>query len=576
MRSNHALSQNRSDPNRPDRREVFNFVNKVFSDAVDRAVAMLRAQAVNIIVWGAIALLIVAFVVANRSTKATIFARLTSPDASIQLDEVRSLANSRDLAEALTDTEDPNSPATSAANVRSNAIREQAATQLNSLISAGKVSPQVAMDNLLLLGKDSDYTVKTIAWTGLSIVAGKSAENLKALVGKLSDGDPDVRTAAAKALGQVGGSQTAALVAPLLTNAAATDAAQAALTNIGQPSVSYVCPMLAGASPDLRAEIVNTLGSIGDLSGIPALLAQVNAPPPSPTVHRLAIIALADTILKSVPEKVSRPVPGAAAATPPKPLTADQVKLAESTTSTFVTTLSNPSEDSFARARSALALGRLGGPAAIASLVDSLNDFDSRVARASLTGIQQVGPSAVPALETAARNESLKERIAATWALGGIGDSTALAAIRQSLSDPAPDVRLAAAASLGTSANPDAAPLLIPMLGDTNGLVASAASNSLHLLGGPAIPLLVSTLDSSNQGAAFYASSALRQIGDQAVPAIERAVGSSSDSQKIWCAVTLGQIHDNAARPALTALAASTSPRVRWAANEALLELGQA
>ena len=559
-----------------DRRKVFYFLNKVFSVVAERVVAAVRAQAINLIVWGVIALLIVAVVVANRSTKDAINGKLTSSDPAVRQAEVLSLASSRDLADALTDTEDPNSPATSPANVRSNAIREQAATELNTLISTGRLTAGVSMDNLFLLSKDSDSAVKTIATTGLSIVAGQSDENLRVLVSRLSDGDPDVRTAAANALGQIGGSRAAQLTAPLLSNAAAAADSQTALGKIGKPAIVYLGPMLAGATPELRGNIVTTLGTIGDLSGVPTILSQVDAQPPSPSVHRLAIIALANVILKSVPERADSAVTGVPAAAPPPALTPPQQQLANSTIPIFSSTLMNTGEDSFARARSALALGRLGGPVAITTLVASLGDFDSRVARAALTGIQQVGQVAVPALDAAANSPNLVVRVAAAWALGGIGDSTALAAMHHSLTDSSPEVRQAGAAALGDSANPAAGLLLVPMLSDTNGLVASAASNSLHLLGAPAIPLLVGALNSPNQAAAFYASSALRQIGNDAEPAIAAVLTSAPESEEVWAAVTLGQIHDPRARAALATLSASGSARARWAANQALQQLGEA
>jgi HEAT repeat protein len=560
-------------------RKVFVLVNKIFSALAPRLVAAVKAQSINIIFWSLVVLVTVAVVVANRSTKAATYAKLTSTDATVRQAEILRLADSVGLADALTDTEDPNSPATSPANVRSNAIREAAATELNNLISAGKISPpSVAMDNLFLLSKDADATVKSTADAGLAIVGSQSDANLVALVSRLADGDPDVRTAAATALGKIGGARAAELVAPLLKDSASSDAAGTALINIGTPSVKDLTPMLVGASPDLRVLIVNALGGIGDLSCVEPLLTQVNAQPPSPSVHRLAIVALSNVILKSVPEKIVGPVNGVAAvaAVPTAPLTPLQQQETAETLPVLTAALSSTAEDSFARARAALAVGRIGGPLATSTLVATLGDFDSRVAESAVTGLQEVGPQAVPDLSAATKSGNLVVRVAAASALGGIGDGTALAAIKHSLSDPAVEVRQAGATGLGISANPASTALLIPLLSDPSGEVASAASNSLHLLGTPAIPGLVATLGSSNQAAAFYASQALRQIGNSAEPAVTAVLTGTSESMQVWAAVTLGQIHDARALPALTALSQTGSSRARWAASQALFQLGQA
>ncbi len=550
---------------------------KFFTDLPAKILQYLEANRITILVWLLIVIVILAGVSANRANKAQTLAKLTSADASVREDEVLQLANSRALADALTDTEDPNAAATDPQNVKSVTIREAAATTLNSLITQKKVATDVALDNLYMLRKDADSGVKTTSTAGLAKVGQESDANLKMIVNHLSDGDPDVRSASSDALSKIGGARAAELVAPLVPNAAASDSAIAALTGIGKPSIPFLTPMLADKDVTLRSKIISTLAAIGDASAIPSLEQQVNAQPPIPTVHREAIIAISQIVLKVVPAPGASPATAAsAAATPPVGPSASDIALCKLTTPIFIKTLADTSEDSFARSRSALALGRLGGPEATASLVAALGDFDSRVASAALTGVQQVGGLAVPSLAAATSSPNVAVRIEAASALGGIGNATALSAISRSLGDKSADVRMAAATALGTSGNKSAVPLLIASLSDSSGLVAGAASNSLHLLGAQAVPALIQTLASANQTAAFYASQSLQHIGPSTVPALIAAASSSApDLEKTWVAVTLGTIRDNHAKDALTTLALTAfSPRTRWAASQALQQIG--
>jgi HEAT repeat protein len=89
-------------------------------------------------------------------------------------------------------------------------------------------------------------------------------------------------------------------------------------------------------------------------------------------------------------------------------------------------------------------------------------------------------------LEADVRNKSVERRVEAVGALALLpGNPRALRMARQALTDAAPEVRAAAATSLGQMASTDSIPELRKMLADDNPSVVIAAANALWNLKDP-------------------------------------------------------------------------------------------
>ena len=95
--------------------------------------------------------------------------------------------------------------------------------------------------------------------------------------------------------------------------------------------------------------------------------------------------------------------------------------------------------------------------------------------------------------------------------------------------------------------DPQAVPLLIQALGDSDWLVRNAAAEALGRIGDPqAIPALMQALGDSEWGVREAAVEALGQIGTpQAIPALMQALGDSEKWMRAVAAKALGKLVDS-------------------------------
>lgn len=551
--------------------------------------AAIWSRRVTIIVWAIIILGLFAIVSYNRAVQARTEAALTSPNQKVRDAEVLNLVQSGHLIDALTSTENPNQDPTSPSNVESVKIRQNAADSVNRLAASHAINDRQALDNLFLLRKDSDSGVKATATTGLALLGSANVANRNYIISKLKDGDPDIRSAAVDALSKIGGVATAEKIDPLLKDQAAQDSAQTALQNIGDPAVPLLVAHLSDPDIAFRQRIVTMLGQIASPQSVPNLVKV--AATDQPSVRRLALVALANTVLSNYNAEQKAQSDAQKIAVDPKSKPEDIAKAKEAVqkaASDFVqtraaepaliSTVSNPEDDSEARTQGALALGRLGSAADIAALVGALGDYDTRVRQAALSGVQSAGAPAVGPLLAALAHGSEITRVAAAQALGGIGTPQAVAALQSALADKATpvSVRQSAVIGLGQSDNPTVVPALVASLNDTDGGVATAASDALLTpsLQQPAIPLLIAAFDKPAP-VPFNASQTLSRMGNLPVTALEAAAKSTDPNMQTWSAVTLGltDSKDPAIVAALDPLTKSANTSVQYAATQALNRL---
>lgn len=563
--------------------------------------ARLRA----IVIVAVLILAVFGLVSYNRAAQAKIEAALASPDQNVRDAAVQNLVGSGRLMDVLINTQNPDEDKTSPQNVESLQIRKNAADSVNRLTTEKKIPADQALEAGFALCKDSEGAVKDTAKAGLATLAGQSDANLKAVVDRLSNGDPDIRGAAVDVLGKVGGDKAAATVNAVLLLPAAQDSAISALQKIGAPSVPLVIAHLEDpkAQDDIafRQQMVGLLDQIASPTSV-GELTKLATKTDQPSVMRLAQVALADTVLaayngaQAAQDAVTKAQGDLGKAKDAKAQADAQKALTDAQTAntkaaaalplvagvepTLSAVLQDPNADSEARAQAALAIGRFASPTAIASLVTALGDFDARVRDAALAGVQSAGAPAIRPLTAAlARPDT---GASAAQALGGIGTPAAVAALDAVLKNPATPVpvREGAAIGLGRSGNPVVIPTLVRALGDRDGAVASAAQAGLlsPALERDAIPALVASF-SRPVPAPFYASQTLAGMGalteSDVVPALTKAIGTGGPPAQKWAAVTLGESgsKDSTVLSALRGLAQSGNPQVQYAAQQALVQL---
>ena len=572
---------------------------------MNAVVSFLQARLRAIVIVAVLIIGVYGLVSYNRASQAKLETALSSADPAVRDGAVQSLVQNGRLVDVLLNTQNPDEDKTSPQNVQSITIRKNAADSVNRLAAAGKITTMQALDTEFALCKDGEGAVKDIAKAGLATLAGQNDANLKAVVDRLSNGDPDIRGAAVDVLGKVGGEKTANAVNAVLGQSAAQDSAISALQKIGAPAVPLIIAHLedpaAQSDIQFRQQMVSLLDQISDPGGV-GELTKLAGKTDQPSVQRLAQVALADTVLAAYTnaQAARDAVPAAQAtlakAADSKAKTDAEKALADARTTnvkaaaalplvggvapTLSAVLQDTQADSEARAQAALALGRYATPSAITALVAALGDFDTRVRDAALAGVQSSGSPAVGPLTVALRQGEIGA--SAAQALGGIGTPAAVAALGSVFADPATPVavRQGAVVGLGRSGNPAVIPALVRALGDRDGAVVSAAQSGLvtTALARAAVPPLVAAF-AQPAPVPFNASQTLARMGALAesdvVPALTKAIASGGLPAQTWAAVTLGQTGSKAAPviATLQTLAQSQNPQVQYAAKQSLTQL---
>ena len=163
----------------------------------------------------------------NRAEQAKLETALGSPLPAVRDAAVKGLVQSGRLVDTMINTQNPDEDKDSPENKRSLTLRKNAAESVNRLMETNQITTAQSLDSLFSLCKDGD--VKDSAEAGLATLGGQSDANLKQIVDRLSNGDPDIRGAAVDILGKIGGAKSAAAVDSVLSIPAAQDSAVSAL-----------------------------------------------------------------------------------------------------------------------------------------------------------------------------------------------------------------------------------------------------------------------------------------------------------------------------------------------------------
>ena len=222
------------------------------------------------------------------------------------------------------------------------------------------------------------------------------------------------------------------------------------------------------------------------------------------------------------------------------------------------------------------------GPPAVPALTDALERPVSQVRRLSAQALATMGPAALPALPNlvkALREPSAREN--SGKALAGIG-KPAVADLTEALSDPAAEVRITAAISLGqigTDAQ-EATAALIAALDYTDKNLDRVVVDALGNIGPTAIPLLIEALqqESAKEQVLKNTASALAAIGEPSVEPLIPLLKNPSSNTRRHAATALEQLGPTAkaALPALEeAMKSEKDTSVSFYLRSAQLKINQ-
>ena len=230
------------------------------------------------------------------------------------------------------------------------------------------------------------------------------------------------------------------------------------------------------------------------------------------------------------------------------------------------------------RRTAAEALGELGDPRAVESLVRYLADADAGVRVAAAEALGRLGdPRAVePLTRIILADADASVRRTTAEALGRLGDPRAVEPLVRVLADADASVRRTAAEVLGKLGDPRAVEPLAQVLADTDASVRRVAAEVLGRLGDPrGIDLLVRDLAAAHPSKHQDGVIALVHLGGpRAVEPLTRSLADADASVRRTAAEVLGELGDPRAVDPLARVLADADARMRWAATQALGRLG--
>ncbi len=182
---------------------------------------------------------------------------------------------------------------------------------------------------------------------------------------------------------------------------------------------------------------------------------------------------------------------------------------------------------------------------------------------------------ALPALERLLRDESREVRPVAARALGKLGQPAAVDALLETLAPGALSLEVVALSIL--QIGPAAEPRLLRHLRDSDPQVRALSADLLGPLGrSRSARGLVPLLDDDEAFVRECAARALGRLGaDEATMALVLALRDDAADVRVNAATALGQIGDERAVPALAAALCDADYAVRMATGQALSALGQ-
>ncbi|MCX6564752.1 MAG: HEAT repeat domain-containing protein [Candidatus Aminicenantes bacterium] len=497
--------------------------------------------------------------------------KLNDPNPGIQHAAVISLGR-LGRPEAIEELIKPKIFRSTAANIRQAAVA-----------AVGKLGDYRVIDYLLKAVEDPEWIVRTQAVTELmgkvqEILDHRDVRLIHILIHMLSLENEEIVGLAVEGFKEFGADSLPALhdalnnSSPLIRS----NVARALGKLKSHQSVPYLLALLQDSEWQVRASAVEALGMIGSKASIEALVQEIQ-----------------DNVGK-VQEK-------AAEAT---------IRFGKLATMPLLNALSRE-RDKFALRAIILALGKIGDPKSVPSLVGHLRSSYFIVRQAAMTALVRFGPTVAgvllptlsfnssniePLLRDAADRRRPELQIRAIKAIGGLEDHRAVRLLKEIVDEGLPDVQEAATQALALIgcaawgrccaikilaevADSSLAPLITPSLKDDSDNARFEAVRALGKMDGPeAVKLLIGVVKKDR--ADFIraeAIRALRTIGAGQAGVLETALHGLKDKSRevrSLSARLLGLFHDKKSILPLLKTMADPHWSVRESAENALMNFG--
>ncbi len=396
----------------------------------------------------------------------------------------------------------------------------------------------------------------------------KSRTSVHPLIELLQDASPDVRARAAEALGMIGDrTSIEPLVQKIKDHAAKVqEAAGAALVKFGKASTMPLLNAL-GLERDKFAlkAVLLLLGKIGDPKAVPALIAHLRssyyivrqAALTALTRFGGAVVTLLVPLLSFNHSDIEGLKKDAADHTHPEPQMRSIKALGGLEDHRAVPLLKKLVEEGLPDVQEAAtaALGQIGCAAwgrcgvlkvlaevgkadLVARIIPSLDDDSDNVRYEAVKAIGRLGgPEALaPILRGTAsdRADFIRAEAFRVLRVIGAGQPAVPEAAIKALDDNARDVRAQAAAILGIFHDKKCLPLLLKAMADAHWSVRESAENALLNFGADAVPPLLESLTSPLWTTRFRAARLLGELGDPAaVPALKKIVEAKDEQKEV-------------------------------------------
>lgn len=373
---------------------------------------------------------------------------------------------------------------------------------------------------LVRLQTDPEWPVRRKAAAALGrlqLVAMKEGAT-GPLIAALADPRPEVKAAAAQALGMIaaarpfdattrkwvdtGPNDTAKAAAQPLAltlrqnRAGAAMELAIALEKVGPPAIPHLIPALDHPDAEVRQLATETLAAIGTEAAVKPL-ADKSLKDPVVSVRQAAADALRELATPAVVHQLVQ----ALGDEDWKVYYAAKDALARLGMAAVPALVQGLGSSNARIAYTAeQALAAIGRPA-VPSLVAGLSSDNPQVLRWVSIALGEIGYDAVrPVAKVLATHPSPRTRAAAARALGGTGYADAVKPLGEAADDPVPEVRIAVASALVQLGDPRATPVLLQLLGDRDESVRAATMDRLFEWYDPAmIPALAKLLGSNDE-----------------------------------------------------------------------------
>ena len=413
----------------------------------------------------------------------------------------------------------------------------------------------VAIEPLIARLDDSDANVRSSAARALGEIGSDRA--IEPLIARLDDSDANVRSSAARALGEIGSDRAIELLIARLDDSDANvrSSAARALGEIGSDrAIEPLIARLDDSDANVRSSAARALGEIGSDRAIEPLIARLDDS--DANVRSSAAMALSEIKSdRAIEPLIARLNDSDADVRSSAAMALSEIK-SDRAIEPLIARLDDP--EWLTRFYAARALGEIGSDRAIELLIARLNNSDANVRSSAAEALGEIGSDrAIEPLIARLDDSDANVRSSAAEALSEIGSDRAIEPLIARLDDSDANVRSSAAMALSEIKSDRAIEPLIARLDDPEWLTRFYAARALGEIGSDrAIEPLIALLDDSDINLRRIATIALGNIGgDRVTDLLIHQLNDSNVSVQSATVIALGEIgSDRAIEPLISRL----------------------